>query len=370
VADSIPAKTGQPGYRVRAEAYGFLGDTNMFTNAGQSREPLQKSLEIAREWVKAEPTADSRYFLAVALERWGIALAGLGDLGQAQSALFEATSTLDALLKQEPDNAVWKRERSALDERIGMVAGHPQYFNLGDSKTATRFFERLVADQERLLAVDPNNTRAREDLSEAYADLAASLRDSDPPRAERLYRRSFELSGSFLAANPEDWEARYWQSFDRIGFAWVLRRLGKTHEALDQLERCHSTLTRLIDRDPKNPDNRQLLGVALQASGTIRLESGDRAGAERDLQQSIAVLGGLRHELPRKLTLVNDLAEAHEAYGNLHASRGDWHSAEAEYRHALALWDEWPSLGISSIYDQQRREHTAKLVTRAASRQK
>jgi uncharacterized membrane protein YccC len=70
-----------------------------------------------------------------------------------------------------------------------LVTGHPQHFNLGDPRAAANWLQKLVDDFERLLADDPNNLRARFDVSEATAELAAVHREFDPKRAEQLYRR-------------------------------------------------------------------------------------------------------------------------------------------------------------------------------------
>ncbi len=366
IADSIPAKTGEPAYRVRAEAYGFLGDIDELLDTEQASEPLRRSLDIAREWVDAQPSSEGRYFLAVAMGRWADVLRQTGDLSQALENGLGAIRILEQLLKEQPENAVWGRERGLCWEIMGVVSGHPQHFNLEDRKAAAGWFQKFVDVFERLLAADPNNLRARFDLSEATAELAAVHRESDPNRAGQLYRRSLALSSSFLSANPQDTDALYWQAFNRVGFAWVLRRLDKPSEALAELQRAVEMLAGLAKRSPNDVGFRQLLGVALHTLAVHRLATGDAAGAERDLHRSLELLEPLYRENPRKLTLLRDLADCYQGFGDLSARRSNWKQAQVWYQKSLDLWERWKQVGASSVYDRQRRDHAASLVVQAS----
>jgi serine/threonine protein kinase len=367
IADSIPRRTGEPTYRLRAEAYGFLGDIDEIFDAERGREPLRRSLEIARQWANAQPGPESRYFLAVAVGRWADILWETGDLMAARESMFGELGIIEQLLKEQPENALWRREEAVSWERIGDVTGHPQHLNLGDPKAAANWLQRDADIQEQLLAVDPNNLRARFDVSEATAELAAVLREPDPRRAEQLYSRSLALSSSFLSSNPQDWEALYWQSFNRVGFAWVLGRFGKRSEALAQLQRAVEILEGVAKRDPGNAEARQLWGVALNTRATHRLGMGDAGEAERDLQRSLAILEPLYQENPHKLTLLRDVADCYQGFGDLFASRSQWKEAQTWYQRSLDLWERWKQVGVSSIYDRQHRDLANRLVAQATN---
>ncbi len=366
IADSIPAKTGEPAYRVRAEAYGFLGDLDEFLDADRARQPLRRSLEIAREWTGFQPGSESRYFLVVAMGRWSDVLLQTGDLPQALENQLGTLQILEQLLEEQPENAEWTRERGVYWERLGIMTGHPQHLNLGDRQAALGWFQKYVVLFERLLAADPNNLRARFDLSEATAELAAVKRESDPKRAEQLYRRSLALSSAFLSANPQDTDGPYWQAFNRVGFAWVLRRLDKRSEALTELQRAVEMLTGLAKGHPDNVGFRQFLGVALHTLAAHRLEMGDAAGAERDLQRSLGLLEPLYREKPRNLTLLRDLADCYQGFGDLSARPSNWNQAQVWYQKSLDLWKSWSQLAPSSVYDRKQRDLAARLVAQAA----
>jgi serine/threonine-protein kinase len=108
------------------------------------------------------------------------------------------------------------------------------------------------------------------------------------------------------------------------------------------------------------------LGLALHTLAAHRLEMGDPAGAERDLERSLGLLEPLYQANPRKLTRLRDLADCYQVFGDLHVSRSEWKVAHAWYQKSLELWERWKQVGVSSIYDQQRRALTARLVAQAA----
>jgi tetratricopeptide (TPR) repeat protein len=98
VADSIPAITRQPAYRVRAEALGFLGDMETYRDAEAALGPLRRALEITREWAGAQPGPEAKYYLAVATSRLGAASQEAGDLPRARDFFLDALLLLDQLL--------------------------------------------------------------------------------------------------------------------------------------------------------------------------------------------------------------------------------------------------------------------------------
>jgi serine/threonine-protein kinase len=158
------------------------------------------------------------------------------------------------------------------------------------------------------------------------------------------------------------------QAFNRVGFAWVLQRLGKRSEALAELRRAVEILEGLAKRDPNDIDVRQYLGVALQTQGAHRLEMGDAGGVEKDLQRSLGLLELLYQQNPRKLMLLRDLADCYQGFGDLCASRSNWKQAQAWYRKSLDLWERWKRVGVSSVYDRQRGDHAASLVAQVAKK--
>jgi hypothetical protein len=66
------------------------------------------------------------------------------------------------------------------------------------------------------------------------------------------------------------------------------------------------------------------------------------------------------------LMILRDLADCHRTKGDLAMGRLNWVDAQREYQKSLDLWQRWPQIGTSSLYDQQQREAVVRAL-RAAS---
>jgi tetratricopeptide (TPR) repeat protein len=365
LADSIPRLTGKPVYRLRLLAYGFLGDLDVLVDPVRAADPIRHSLDIAREWAEADRDREPKFFVAVLTREWADVLWETGDLNGARDALMESLATFKEVLANDPNNGDWLREEYLVEERMGLVSGHPDYFNLGDRKAAADWLEQFVHSCERLGAADPSDTRARLNLSNALASLADIYRDSDPQRALKLYQRALNLTDSLLKSDPQDSEILKADSSDRIGFALALERMGEPEQSSDQWQHAISVLETLHQRDSANLAVPQLLGVALhnRASSLLRVRRVE--SAEQDLQRSEELLAALYQLNPRNLMILRDLADCYRARGNLAALRSHWQDATVEYQKSLELWERWPQIGTSSVYDQRQRELAASLERNA-----
>jgi eukaryotic-like serine/threonine-protein kinase len=368
IADSIPATTAKQDYQLRVEAYGLLGDIDEINDPSRAAQPIQRALDIAREWSRADPGPQPKVYVAALMKDWADIQWGMGDLNTARSILLDSLKIFQDLIVQEPNNAKWGTQEIIDWERLGLLSGHPDFFNLGDRKTAAGWFQKLMLQSERNLAADPKDIRARFDLSEAIADLAAVYRDSDPRRSERLYQRSLALSTSALADDPRDSDILYWQSFERVGFASLALKVGKNSIARDQVQKAIGVLEGLSSRDPVEVSAHELLALALQKRAASQLRDGSTSGAEQDLRRSENMLTKLSSANPNNLTVLRDLADCYRAKGDLAKSRSDWKKAQREYQKSLDLWQRWLQIGKSSVYDQRQRALATSLVNGAASR--
>jgi len=141
---------------------------------------------------------------------------------------------------------------------------------------------------------------------------------------------------------------------------------GGPSEALAQLHRAEEGLELLAKRDPADQRFPEDLGLALRTLADHRLEMGDTAGAERDLQRSLGLLEPLYQANSRNLILLRDLADCYQGFGDLSASRSNWRQALGWYQKSLDLWGRWKQVGASSVYDRQRHDLAARLVAQAA----
>ncbi len=359
IADSIPKLTGKPDYKLRLLAYGFLGDVDEIYDPVRAAEPLRHALDLSLEWSHADPGPEPRFFVAILTREKADILWGTGDLNAARENLLISLAIFKEVLAQDPTNAIWDRERSVTLERLGLVSGEPDYFNLGDRAAASALLQQLVNEGETQATADPGNVRARFDLSESLSELAAVYRDTDPQRAEKLYERSLASSVAALQTDPDDADILNWQSLARIGSAKVLQRLGKQEQAMAELNSAVDTAGRLVGRDVENISARQLLGVSLNTRAHYLLQQGNATAAGNDLQESQKTLARLYQENPNNLMFLRDLADCYRGMGDLAAQRSDWDGAKLQYQRSLQLWEHWTEIGTSSAYDQQQRQQAS-----------
>jgi len=365
IADSLPKLTGKPYYQLRVLAYGYLGDIDGLFDPVRAAEPLRHALDLSTEWSHVEAGPEPRMFAALFTREKGDIFWGTGDLPQARETFLQALAMFKDAIAEDPANADWDRERLVIMERLGLVSGEPDYFNLGDRPAAVEWLQKYVSECEQRVAADSRDQRARFDLSQSLAELAGAYRDADPPRAAKLYERSFSVGNSALQTDP-DADALTWQSFARIWFSMNLQRLGKKQRALSELTSAMTVAQRLVDRDHTSIPAREVLGVALYTQARQLLFLGDAAGAEKDLQQSEQVLSDLHKEFPNTLLFFRDLADCYQAKGDLAAHRSDWQIAKLQYEKSANLWEHWTDVGQSTSYDQQRRQQACTAVRNAS----
>ena len=300
---------------------------------------------------------------------WADIQAGNGDLDAARTALLQSLAIFKDLLAKSPENADWRLQEAVDWERMGLVTGHPDFFNLGDRRAAAGWFQKWLQESEQSLAVDLKDVRAKFALSEAVAELAAVYRDSDPQKAAKLYERSLTLSNSMLISDPHDVDLLYWQSFERIGFASLLSTSGKPRAAIDQLHQAIETLDGLSNRDVGLISAQQQLGIALHRRAMEWLRVGNLSEAEEDLQRSENILSTLYQGNQNHLGILRALADCYRAQGRFAEHRSNWQEALSKYQKSLDLWQRWLQVGKSSVYDQRERRVAFALVQAAASHQ-
>jgi serine/threonine protein kinase/tetratricopeptide (TPR) repeat protein len=366
IADSIPGATGDPAYKVRAQAAGWLGAVDALRSPLEALPAMRKSLAIARKWAAAQPGPESAFFQVLAVMRLAEVLGYTGDLGGSLRQQLEAVGMMEQLLKQQPENAGWLQQTAFCYERAGIVSGHPYYLNLGDRAAAAAWFEKEVRILERLAAADAKDMRTQFNLSEALASLASAVRESSPARAERIYRQSLALNASVAHSRPADALAPRWQAFNRVGLAWVLSRRQRRTEAIEELEKALAMQEALLAKDPADAQFQQELAVTLRAIGAERARAGDGAVAVAHLSRALTILTPLWQANPHKLMLLRDLADCYEERGNLSARQSHWAEARSWYRKSRDLWSTWPAIATSSQYDVTQSLRVTKLLNHAA----
>jgi hypothetical protein len=178
-----------------AEAYGLLGDCEV-QDPERRMGPYRRSLQIAREWVSARPSAESRYFLLRALGRWGM-FSGVRE---------HVNGALDSNLARSGSSTSFggNNRRTRSEDSANLLC-----FDIGRSSAIRGSSTWEIGTRQR------PGSRARRTSSNgcgggsqclvavpiatASSELAEATGESDPARAERLFRRSLALTASAQA---------------------------------------------------------------------------------------------------------------------------------------------------------------------------
>ncbi|HYX20677.1 MAG TPA: protein kinase, partial [Thermoanaerobaculia bacterium] len=367
VVEAVGSTTGAPAYRIRVYVYGVQGDIEIEPYPERAIEPYRRALEIARAWSSGAPSVESRDYLSRAIGRLGAASMMTGDLPGARENFTAALRIAEKLQEEEPGNAEWRMRRANFATQIGLVSGYTRRPSLGDPRAAEDWLDEAMKVLESL-ASDRYDAWAQYNLFDVTGSLAAVIGDSEPARAEPLFRRSLALGEALLQRAPEDVDIRANEAGQRVDFGAVLSKLGRSAEALGEFRGGIEVLEGLHEHNPSDPSLAEDLGAGLVVRAGGRRRLGDGSGAEEDLRAAVRVLEPFAQQNPRNLLLLRDLADCHQGFGDLAASRSDWRRAEAEYRTSQELWERWSQVGVSSVYDRRHRDAVAVLAADAARR--
>jgi len=140
IADSIPALTGKPAYRLRLLTYAFLGDVDKLSDADRAAESVRRCLDIAEQWVHNDRGREPRFLLAVATRNWADIQWEKGNLDSARNTLLQSVTLFQDVLAEDPNNGDWIREQHVAEEEMGVLSGDPDYFNLNSYRNDTETY--------------------------------------------------------------------------------------------------------------------------------------------------------------------------------------------------------------------------------------
>jgi tetratricopeptide (TPR) repeat protein len=138
--------------------------------------------------------------------------------------LRQGGPTLDGLLRKDPGNATWRRERGLVC-RTGA-----SLIDKGDAKNATQLLDLALANHTTLLAKDPANTNWMLDLSRIHFRLAdANLWRGQLEPALAGYRDAKAIRLALLAKDPA---SPLWRRL----VAWADAKIAGAHLAAGEVE--------------------------------------------------------------------------------------------------------------------------------------
>jgi non-specific serine/threonine protein kinase/serine/threonine-protein kinase len=368
-------------------------------------------------------------------------------------SLVESTlQYLEALARDAGDNPALLRELAGSYVQLARVQGDASTSNVGDPKAAretlgraeeltTRFLaldpgpdslrqammvyrqlsshhlqqgehtvaeghaRRAVEFADRILAVSPNDPRARTDLADTLFRLAnvtesmetwdrvrdlyeSVLREQPDNRAVQralalvhknqasllygrrrneeglvLMEKARRIDEALLAAQPDDPTAQMDLAIDLSQISGGHENLGDLKAAAAAMQQSAAMREGIAARNPGDARALDRLGYSLAGLGRLFQATGDRDAAHAPLTRAAAIFGDLRQRGYAPDLVRGKLAEVEGHLAALEAARGRAAAACEHYRAAAALYEEGAVKGLDT-----REAVTAGKVRAAAAR--
>jgi serine/threonine protein kinase/tetratricopeptide (TPR) repeat protein len=245
------------------------------------------------------------------------------------------------LLHEAEHDVDLQRELAAAFVKLGDAQGHPNSANLGDTTSARASYEQAIAITGTILAASPDDLDARRTLALAHrrrADvlawtgaLEAALAGTERSREE--FKRLASMPGATgadrLQAIVSDIKLG-----DILGNP-ILPSLGRHEEAMPMYEHALTALRTALVAAPGDQQIRRYIGIALERIGTLHQQATRWDAAAASYRESLEVRSALAAEAPLHTDIQRDLAVAYEKIGDVELFSRRPAQAVVSYRGAL-----------------------------------
>ena len=255
----------------------------------------------------------------------------LGKISSAEATYGKVLTALDGLLRKDPGNATWRRERGLVLSNWGYAL-----IDRGDARNATELLDQALANHAILAAKDPANTSWQMDRSRIHFRLAdARLWRGDVRGALVEYGAARDLRLALLQKDPTSplWRRLVAWSDGKIGYAELLA--GEPELALTAAVAARDTRAELYAASPEQAGLRNELALSEILVARIHAKAGRvteaLAAADRGIDSVAKLVADDEVNLEWKETLVGGLI----ARGDLRLSRGSAAAALADADRAV-----------------------------------
>jgi len=210
----------------------------------------------------------AKYDLAWAYHYLGLALLRKGDFTAAKHHFDDAYRLRLEIVDLDESNTRWRKDLALSHESLGDLANAQK-----DSSTAAEQYRNAIDILAELIRAAPTNGGWRDSLAVIYNKLGEIQRCNDLDAALASYAEALAIRSKLLAENAEDLSTILRVARSEKLVAEVLQLRGDTEKALAHYRQSAEHARRMLGRDPKNADARELLTVVEK-----RIEMPDDAG--------------------------------------------------------------------------------------------
>jgi tetratricopeptide (TPR) repeat protein len=301
----------------------------------QSKEDYRQAVDIRQRIVAANPKeAEARWRLYSSQILLGTSLLQKDD-DLALKTLEPALSGLEALVREEPGNAQYQRDRATALTQVGI-----EFVQHNRTSEAVEPARQAVALMTPLAAADPRNAGFQMDLSQARRGLGGVL-VSAGRSAEALdyYQKALTSQEAEAARYPENAEFAAMAAQIHSEIAGHLSSFLGPQAALSHWRAAESLNRTLVQEHPDRKEYARSLAASIVSLASATGSAGDRAAAMGHYREALQLAGklcvgaGVSDEdwLAR--------AEAHRGTAAGEQAMGRGSEAIAEYRLGIADYE-------------------------------
>jgi serine/threonine-protein kinase len=309
--------------------------------------------EVAKYWVD----------LAICDNDLGRLYHATGDRETAARFHREALEIRERNAREHPDAARFQDELGRSYSNLAMIA-----LDDGRAAEALRLTEQITAILERAVGDAPPATRLElpTDLGNALntvGALRAALaghykqrgyllrRVGRTDEAVRSYRKSLAAFESLMSADPGNliYESGY--AGNGAGICSMLEFMGYPHEARAAAAKVKPVAERLVAENPSVPGYRTNLAVLFMLQGNIDLKEGRPGAAARWFKEALAVYERLRADDPQYAYYQHRVAAACRHLGTIPVPHLPEAEAQDYLRRSESLLKDLHNPDTTSVYD-------------------
>jgi serine/threonine protein kinase/Flp pilus assembly protein TadD len=267
--------------------------------------------------------------------------ANLGDHAGAIESYRKGLTLLTELTGPEPDDMGHLNTHWIVNMRMSRI-----YSAAGKRDEARRHEQRAVDLAERMFAVDPEDRRARGNLSYVRGLQAGRKRGQQQfEEVLALYEEAAALSEA-PGDDPLSAGQRHGVAQMHGAVGQVLIELGRLEDALVEHRKCLDGLAEIVADNPHNARFLNDLAVSHERVGFL-LQSLERVDEAMDpFESSMRISESLLEVEPNNVPARSNLLSVQSRSGEIHLARGDVERAreyfEASARHAKILYEQFP----------------------------
>ena len=295
---------------------------------------FQAAETTVQRLLKAEPDAPrSRRDLSASYERIGDVQRAQGNPPSALSSYKQGLEIREKLAARDPANTNWQRDLSVSYNRIGDVQRAQ-----GDLPSALSSYKQGLEIREKLAAHDPANTNRQRDLSVSYERIGDVQRaQGDLPSALSSYKQGLEIAQKLAARDPTntEWQRDLSVSHEKIGN--VQSAQSDLKAALSSYQKGLEIRENLAAGDQTNTEWQRDLSVSHNKIGDVQSDQGDPPSALTSYKQCLEIAQKLAARDPANTEWQRDLSASYERIGDVQRAQGDLPSAISSYTQCLEI---------------------------------